>query len=235
MKRAVFFYFINYICKIRVLSTSILEYFRSVGYKNYIEVINNGVEVPEFLANANILPHQLRLLYVGAISKAKGFNKIIEFASLLREEKIQFSIQVIGEWISHDYQEECLNTIKGRDISHLFNFHGLLLGDSKWHAIQNNSLLLVFSEFEGQPISIIECMAFGIVPVAMKVGAIPEMIIHGVDGFLIDSINDACIIIKEVIAKKHDLRIISQNAKTRYINLYKPDLFIKKIINFVSV
>ncbi len=50
------------------------------------------------------------------------------------------------------------------------------------------------SRWEGAPLTIIEAQRYGCVPVATAVGAVGELIEHGVDGLLIESTDDNVII-----------------------------------------
>ena len=50
------------------------------------------------------------------------------------------------------------------------------------------------TRWEGAPLVIPECQQLGAIPLATRVGAVAELIDDGVDGFLIDDVNDAAVV-----------------------------------------
>jgi len=233
-KHRLFLYFINSIQKIRLLSNSISDYLRKAGYRNKISVIDNGVDVPKLPHSKIKLNSTVKILYLGALSEAKGFDRMIGLAERLDEAGISFIIQAVGEWISTEYRTKCQDITYEKNLNNNFIFHGLLIGDKKWEIIQGNDILVVLSNFEGQPIAIIECMALGIPAVAMRAGAIPEMITDGKDGFLINNVEDAFKIIKGLCDNKIYLAEISNNAQVTFQTRFTTDKFLQKIVDFVS-
>lgn len=53
------------------------------------------------------------------------------------------------------------------------------------------SILLVTSRYEGFSLSLIEGMSQGLIPVTFGVGVAPEIIINGVNGYIVDSLDEA--------------------------------------------
>lgn len=68
----------------------------------------------------------------------------------------------------------------------------LFLGDRSdaYDVLCAMDVMLVTSDHEGLPMSVLESMALGTVVVSRKVGGMPEVIRNGIDGILVDS-NDA--------------------------------------------
>ncbi|WP_294190748.1 glycosyltransferase family 4 protein [uncultured Sphingomonas sp.] len=77
------------------------------------------------------------------------------------------------------------------DGTHI-RYHGAVGGEARVRALgQARALLHLISFDEPFGLSVIEAMACGTPVIAMRRGSMPELIEHGVNGYLVDSIDDA--------------------------------------------
>lgn len=229
---------INKVDKLRVLSNSVKETIIKTGYKNKIVVIDNGIYVPDQCAIVKRkINEPLRILYFGAISKLKGFEKVLKIVSFIKKEKLfDFKLTVVGEWVNNSFKNECEKFIKENKISSEINFKGILLEEEKWNVISQNHLLLHLSEFDGQPLTIIETMGLGIPTIATKVGAIPEMITTYYNGFLVDGyFYDSISTLRKIINKEINYELISKNTRDTYNKRYREELYIRNIEKFLHI
>ena len=227
---------INKISKIRVLSSSIKDYLRSSGYKGNIFVVDNAVEVPTGikLLERKELNKPIQLLYLGAISKQKGFFECLELMVLLKEKNIIFQFNVIGEWSNEKFKEECLQFVYNHNLERTINFYGILLDLEKWNHINKNDFIIYLSKFDGQPLALIETMACGVPAFSYNVGAIGEMIDNGQNGFIINNWQEIVFILADFIKLKLDYNKISNNALLTYKQKFTPDKMVSKIINMIN-
>jgi glycosyltransferase involved in cell wall biosynthesis len=72
-------------------------------------------------------------------------------------------------------------------LNEAIRFHGVVTGDKKQGLLQSAHFLVLPTNYdaEGQPISIIEAMAYGCVVIATAYRAIPDMVDPGVTGWLV--------------------------------------------------
>lgn len=83
--------------------------------------------------------------------------------------------------------------------------HGIKHGQKKWDVFNKCHVLILPSLTEGQPLSILEALGFGMFVVATDVGGIPDVIENNINGFLISS--------KNVIELKEKITAILSNPK----------------------
>jgi glycosyltransferase involved in cell wall biosynthesis len=227
---------INWFQAIRVLSPSIGERLKDSGFVKRVFVIDNGVVAPEFQKRKKARIRQpVQLLYLGAISESKGFFRVLQLAKDLYRLNIRFSLNVVGEWTSSAFRQQAFDYISNNRLMPYVQFLGVKLDDDRWRVIKQSHLLLHFTDWDGQPLTIIEAMAAGVPTISTPVGAIPEMIEHNVDGFLIDRIDQSISIISELLADRMDYDAISTTARRTFERRFTVEKYADKIRQLVTV
>jgi len=95
-------------------------------------------------------------------------------------------------------------------------------------------VFLLPSYFEGLPYTILEAMAHGLPVIATNVGAIPEVIEEGINGFLINpgDIDDLTKKIKTLITNKALIEEIGKNNRRKIADKYSMD---KQVENYKNL
>ncbi len=170
---------------LRTLGKTIAQRLEKLDIKNTI-VTDNGVKCqvdPKYCAEPK--DGVVRLVFVGTHSPQKGFDQMVEACVVLTKKGLSFEVHALGEWISIQFQERIYNFLRENDLTNRFVFHGLVHGREKWSVLAESQILVLPSIQEGQPLVILEALACGIPVVASRVGAIPDTIAHGINGFLV--------------------------------------------------
>lgn len=170
---------------LRVLGKTIAQRLAGLGIKNTI-VTDNGIECQaEHKYCAVPEDGVVRLIFIGTHSPQKGFDQLVEASVILARKGLSFEIHSMGEWISDEFRERMYNILCDNGLANRFVFHGLVHGRKKWSIFTGSQILVLPSIREGQPLVILEALACGIPVVASRVGAIPDTIEHGINGFLV--------------------------------------------------
>ena len=107
--------------------------------------------------------------------------------------------------------------------------------------LENASIILFTSSYEGLPLSLMEAMAHGVVPVSTAVGGIITHVNDGQNGYLIKEGNDKSIvesateIITTLFSDTHYLSKLSQNAYHYAAENFKRDNYENKLLEFFEV
>lgn len=176
----------RFIC-LRVLGSSIAQKLKQFGINNTI-VTDNGVEcinISDYDKNISE-KNNFRILFVGTLSQQKGFDTLVYACNNLAQNNLPFEVHAMGEWISEKYRCKIETFIIRTKINHLFTFHGLLHGKNKRKVFQSSDILVLPSYVEGQPLVILEALSVGMPVVSTDVGAIPDTIQDGKNGFIIN-------------------------------------------------
>lgn len=173
--------------QIRLLGISVQQQIWNYEITNTI-VFDNGADVPDYSLK---IPKKIKnivvqISFIGALHKNKGIYLLCEIAKILSEKDIPFKMNLVGEWENPVDKQAVLQYIKHHKLDSKILFHGLKHGEAKWNIFANTDIYLFPSYNEGQPISIIEALAYGIPIIASNVGAIPDTIINNENGFIVE-------------------------------------------------
>lgn len=119
-----------------------------------------------------------RIIYMGHLYRQKG---IIDLVEAFRDLPGNFQLDICGDGDAEvrKYVIQKANESQGRMI-----YHGVVQGNKKVELYQGAMLFCLPSYAEGLPISMLEAMSCGCVPVVSNVGAIDE-VIDQTNGFLV--------------------------------------------------
>lgn len=147
----------------------------------YAATIHHGIPIDDFPFNA---AGSDDLLYFGRIHPDKGAAEAIAAARASGRR-----LHIYGIVQDRDYYErEVEPAVDYVSVT----YHGAVGGTQRLHALGDACALLHLINFE-EPfgLSVIEAMACGTPVIASRRGSMPELIEHGVTGFLVDSLDEA--------------------------------------------
>ncbi|MGD8175221.1 glycosyltransferase family 4 protein [Marinimicrobium sp. ARAG 43.8] len=156
-----------------------------------IKVINQGINIEEFPFYPAIAPddHHFTVSTVGRLDRLKGHLYAIDAIESLNKVGFNVDYQIIGAGL---YKDKIESYIKSRNLGAFVKVIGPLTGPRliKFLASTQVVLLPSFTEpgawAETQGIVLQEAQALGKLVIASRSGGIPECIIHGHTGFLVE-------------------------------------------------
>lgn len=175
---------------------------------------------------------KLDLLYIGRIEPNKGIDYILEACNRLKEQSINFCLHFAGK---EENEGEYIPKFKEL-LGDKFIYHGIVSGNAKTELLKNCNVFLLPSFFEGLPMSLLETMSFGQVPIITAVGSIPTVVTDKENGIFIGIKNSDDIVnainklykestMFEELSIKAQQTILDKFDDTKYINtlnkLYK--------------
>ncbi|MDB5591259.1 MAG: glycosyl transferase [Enterovirga sp.] len=138
----------------------------------------------------------LRVLYIGRLDAEKGLDRLGEIAREADRSEGQLDLRFVGAPVLAG--RSLPPALERRRLPPVFD-DDELAEHFAWADVQ-----ILASHREGVPLVILEAMAFGCVPVVTAVGAVDEVVQHGVNGLLVD--NHADDVAGELIAHLHGLQ-----------------------------
>jgi colanic acid/amylovoran biosynthesis glycosyltransferase len=178
-----------------------------------IRLIHAGIELPQDEARPQRDPERLRVLYLGRLNQEQKRVRLLEpITQRLRNLGTNFHLTIVGDgperaWLAKMIRKNHLSdwielrpALPYREISGLF---------------KQFDVLLLPSAFEGLPLSLLESMARGIVPVITRLPSGSEEIVHAANGILVEAENtDGYADAIHRLAQSHDvLEALSEGAR----------------------
>lgn len=217
------------ICLSKMLECDIDEvhngpvYFVSNGIPNHINKIvkKSGKNLKE-------------IVYLSALKRSKGVLILLEALKILSERNVEFSAKIIGGSTNDLTVEELRQFVLNSGLNGKVNVMGPIYGDDKFVELGTSGIFCFPTYYKNEcfPLSILEAMKVGLVPVSTDNGAIPEIIDHNVNG-LITNMNDPIDLAEKLltlIENEKKLLMMSANAKQKFNELYTIDMFEEKMI-----
>jgi glycosyltransferase involved in cell wall biosynthesis len=129
--------------------------------------ISNGVDLNKYHVTVPLKERKHKVLWIGSIihRSVKNYDSIIvPLSEMLRKENIPYDLRLVDSMgptrMNQDQMREWYNT---------------------------GTIYVVPSSCEGTPCPLLESSACGCIPVSTRVGNAPELITHGINGYLCDT------------------------------------------------
>jgi colanic acid/amylovoran biosynthesis glycosyltransferase len=146
-----------------------------------------GVPVPD--ARAQRKDPRLRLIYAGRLTeKAKRVSLVVRAMCRAVRELPNIEAIVYG---SGEEQDAVIRLIAQEGAGYSIRYGGVLAPDEIQRTLLEGHVSVLLSDYEGLPISLMEAMACGLVPVCLNVrSGIPELVRHEETGLMVEDRDD---------------------------------------------
>ena len=222
---------------IRVLGESVNHTLKSHGLTSNV-VIDNGVAILDQKHNTvkSINEKSVTIGFVGALHEKKGIYILVQIANLLKASDVNFTLEIAGEWGDTEDKINVQNYIEQNNLTEKIKFLGLIHNEEKWEFYKKIDVFVLPSYNEGQPLVLIEAMGFGIPIVCSGVGAIPDTVTSGYNGFIIKefSVTKYTNTIKKLLMDEACYRKISSNNLNTFNTRFKVEDYFKNIHNWIK-
>jgi glycosyltransferase involved in cell wall biosynthesis len=134
-----------------------------------------------------IAPHDPPVvLYLGNLIESKGYGIVLEAARLAAQRRLRYRFVIAGA-----LAEKTTLTPADYIARHRLentSFLGPVYGQRKLDLLASADIFVLPTAYpiEGQPIAILEAMQFGLPIISTRQGGIPDIVVDGVNGLLID-------------------------------------------------
>lgn len=208
------------------------------GWVKNIEVVPNGTPFsPKLDHKFKRNGHTLTISYLSNLLKSKGVLDTIEAVKIVVDKCPKVRFKFAGAWRGQEKETKnwAFKFIRENHLENRIEFVGRILGGEKEKFLVDTDIFVFPSwyKYEGHPIVIIEAMAAGCPVISTKnLGAIPETVIDGKTGILIEKKNPEAI--AQAIAKlieRPELGIkMGMAGRKRYERYYTQEKNIKNMI-----
>ena len=163
-----------------VLAESLRPEFAGLIDADRVHVVPNGV--------TDIGPGGQRdatVLHLSTLWAAKGVFSVLSAARLVHAQCPDAKFLFAGEWFLADEQQRALAYVAAHDLQDVVTFLGPVTGSHKTHLLHTAAVMMVPSPDEGHPLVVLEALSAAMPVIAAPVGALPETIEDGRQGYLV--------------------------------------------------
>ncbi|WP_293299449.1 glycosyltransferase family 4 protein [Pedobacter sp. UBA4863] len=191
-------------------------------------VISNVTESRFFESSKAVRTVENHFVHVSNFAaNCKNVIGIIDAFEIIKNKGYVFSLTMVGDGTDH---EAAFKYVKEKDLKEV-NFTGFLYGKDVVGEIEKATALVLFSNYENQPVVITESLSLGVPVIATKVGGIPEMI-NETNGILVES-NDVDALanaLKQIIKKEKVFD--SEKIRTAAAQKFKGEVIARQFVDF---
>ncbi len=166
----------------------------------------------------------LEIVYLGRIEPNKGTDDMLAAAEIMRDRGDDFILHLAGK----EQEEGRYIPRFEQALGQRFRYEGIVSGKSKEALLRRCHVFLLPSLYEGLPISLLECMSYGMAPVTTDVGSISTVVDDGENGLLVGlkdpkGIADA---IASLHADRRRLQVMGRRAQATILERFSPERYI---------
>jgi glycosyltransferase involved in cell wall biosynthesis len=205
------------------LSSELSAVVQDIGVKRErVRVVLNGVDSDIFRSvnradvrkKLGLSPDRKIIISIGSLIERKGHHEIIKILPELNK-RFDLEFYIIGDvGPEGDFSRVISKMIKNLDLSnvHLVNRvnHAELVD---WYNIAD--LFCLATGGEGCPNVVMEALACGTPVVVTNVGAVPDLVVNGTNGYIVQNLNQLSSRIADALVMDWDREEIAHNAQSR--------------------
>ena len=171
----------------------------------------------------------LTLGYIGRVTSPKGMNELLESCGILKSQKVPFKLIIAGS----EREGDTYLSRFAEQLGDSFEYVGVVSGETKTNFFKTIDVFVLPSYFEGLPISLLETMSFGCVPITTEVGSINTVVKDSENGLFI-KMQDSGDIVEKAKTLSNDkelLEKLGRKAKETIFDGFNPEYYIKELNN----
>lgn len=181
----------DYVDRVHSISNYLVKEAEDLGLHKNIpcHIITPAVELNQLQELASVTKKnisKLRLITIARLSWIKGLDFLIDTASYLKKQRVDFEWLIIGDggnqererYLYHTYEKNLMNELK---------FIGKKSHQETLTFLQSADMYVQTSYNEGFCNAVLEAQALGKPCLAFNVGGLPENILHGNTGWLVEN------------------------------------------------
>ncbi|MCX6791361.1 MAG: glycosyltransferase [Candidatus Gribaldobacteria bacterium] len=173
--------------------------------------------------------HKLKTITAGRVIKITYRSENLETISKLLKKFPNFNLEIIGLKNSNPVLEKIKN-----DYPHQLTLTTWVDQKILLEKLKSADLLLFLTEREGSPMTLIEAQAQGLPVISFNVEGVRDIIQDGMNGYLINSINDLDKRLETLFSNPLLIKKMSQQATQKIQNNFNDEFYFSQLVTFYN-
>lgn len=215
-----------------VLSESWKEIFGNIVDQEKIYVLQNRIRIPD---REKTDYSSRKILFLGRLCREKGIGELLEAVPNVQKQIPEVKFVLGGLW---EVGNEELKK-KAESLSGVVELPGWVSPKERERLMEECSIFVLPTWFEGQPVSVLEAMAAGMCVVTTKVGGIPQIMGEEKEqtGILLEpkdarALADALI---RLLKEEETRKMLGRQARRRMVEQYDISRNVKALIGYYEM
>lgn len=194
--------------------------------------VPNCVEYDLNYEKDSFLKNNLTILYLGRIVETKGLSYMLDAFKILKKEGIPFNLIIAGE---EERNGRYINQFRNA-LGSSFTYAGIVVNSEKEKLLKESNIFLLPSFYEGLPLSLLESMSYGLVPIVTNVGSVGSCVNHNINGIIIKKCSSKDIVnaVTYLHKNRDKLSEFSANSRKKIVESFDPKVYIDKLNKIYS-
>jgi glycosyltransferase involved in cell wall biosynthesis len=218
--------------KLIAVSPSVRRYMLEQGFRaSQVVCVPNGVPAID-AAPRRRTPQSWTLGMAALFRPRKGVEVLLEALAAARLAGCDVRLRAIGPFESPEYEAEVRNHVDRLGIDEAIHWTGFVT-DIPAELAQIDALVLPSLFGEGLPMVVLEAMAAAVPVIASRVEGVPEAVVDGENGLLVEPSDPAGLAaaIESLVRGQHDYVALSRAAQLRHAELFSADIMARNVAN----
>ncbi|HTX88686.1 MAG TPA: glycosyltransferase family 4 protein, partial [Bacteroidales bacterium] len=181
-------------------------------------------------------PGKIRVLYLSNLIRTKGVMDVVHSLDYLKTDFSRLEFLFAGAFHEDEVGQEFRAFLDSTSFP--VQYLGVVTGPAKTELLQRTDIFVFPTYYpnEGHPYAIVEALAAGLPVISTRHAAIPESVIHGVNGFLVDIKSPEQIAEKiGYLVENPDIRTkMAQESRRLYEEKFTEEKMIEKLIGVID-
>lgn len=187
----------------------------------------------------------VRLLYLSNLIKSKGYFEALEASRLLVKRGVPVQLDFCGAFCAtpestgpedvERLRERFEREIASHPAGDAVRYRGVVDGEAKLEMLETSHILILPTTYvwEGEPVCIVEAMAFGLPVVATRFRGIPGQVIDGHNGMLVEPGNPAAVAdaVTRLYRDPELYARMSRRARQRFDELFTAERHVQQLLS----
>jgi glycosyltransferase involved in cell wall biosynthesis len=198
--------------------------------KSNIRVIYNGVNVPK-RANNNEIDQSL--FYVGSLMERKGIFLACEVFNQIIEINAKATFHLLGNNVNDCWNKRVVKLLSPKALINT-TYYGTVVSNEVLSYVSKAHVVIFPSYGETLSIALLEAMSIGKLVVTSNIPAFREIIDHGKNGIIANSLQDYIYTISKMFLGTYENSILKENAYETIATKFNQERIVLENINYYN-